>query len=162
MNTLQQLFDPLTIDLGLRLLIALSLGMMIGMERVWAHKTAGMRTYALVAMGSALFVVISEQVVKMYTHMPGINPLHLVSNILVGVGFIGTGLIVTRDSKLMGLTSATGLWVSAGIGMAVGFKLFGLAVIATALTLFIFIALWFIEHQLKKTSFFKEIPEEEN
>ncbi len=162
MDTLQSLFDVTTIDLGLRLLIALALGMMVGMERAWAHKTAGMRTYALVSMGSALFVVISEQVVSSYAHFPGINPLHLVSNILVGVGFIGTGLIMTRDSKLTGLTSATGLWVSAGIGMAVGFKFFGLAIITTALTLFIFVALWFIEHQLKKTLFFKENPEEGN
>ena len=162
MNTLQQLFDPLTIDLGLRLLIALALGMMIGMERVWAHKTAGMRTYALVSMGSALFVVISEQMVNAYANFSGLNPLHLVSNILVGVGFIGTGLIVTRDSKLMGLTTATGLWVSAGIGMAVGFKLFGLAVIATILTLFIFVVLWFVEQSLKKTSFFQESPEDGN
>jgi putative Mg2+ transporter-C (MgtC) family protein len=162
MNIINQLFDPLTIDLGVRLFVALLLGVIIGMERVWAHKTAGMRTYALVAMGSALFVVISEQVVNMYASFSGLNPLHLVSNILVGVGFIGTGLIVTRDSKLMGLTTATGLWVSAGIGMAAGFKLYGIALIATALTLFIFVVLWFIVHQLKKTSFFQESPEDGN
>lgn len=160
MTTLQQLFNPMTIDLGLRLLVALSLGMMIGMERLWAHKTAGMRTYALVSMASALFVVVSEEVVKIYADFPGINPLHLVSNILVGVGFIGAGLIVNRDSKLTGLTSATGLWVCAGIGMAVGFKLFGLAIIATILTLFIFIVLWFVEQSLKKTTFFKDSEED--
>jgi putative Mg2+ transporter-C (MgtC) family protein len=83
------------------------------------------------------------------------NPLMIVSQIVVGVGFIGTGLIFTKDSKLMGLTTATGLWVSAGIGMACGFGLFNIALIATIMTLFVFIVIWFFEERLKRTSFFK-------
>ncbi|MFA5773221.1 MAG: MgtC/SapB family protein [Candidatus Paceibacterota bacterium] len=145
-----------TIDIIIRLFVALFLGMIIGTERVWAHKTAGMRTYALVAMGSALFVIISNEMVKYYTGFSGLNPLMIVSQIVVGVGFIGAGLIFSKDSKLMGLTTATGLWVSAGIGMAAGFRLFNIAIIATVLTLFIFIILWFVEEQLKKSKFFKE------
>jgi putative Mg2+ transporter-C (MgtC) family protein len=142
-----------TIDIIVRLLIALLLGMIIGTERVWAHKTAGMRTYALVSMGSALFVIISNEMVKYYTGFSGMNPLMIVSQIVVGVGFIGAGLIFTKDSKLVGLTTATSLWVSAGIGMAAGFRLFNIAIIATALTLFIFVVLWFVEEQLKKSKF---------
>jgi putative Mg2+ transporter-C (MgtC) family protein len=80
----------------------------------------------------------------------------ITAQIVVGVGFIGTGLIFSKESKMMGLTTATGLWVSAGIGMAAGFKLFNIAIIATILTLFIFIVLWFVEEQLKKTKYFKE------
>ncbi len=152
---MENFFDAGTIDIITRLFIALGLGMLIGAERVWAHKTAGMRTYALVAMGSALFVVISEMMVQTYMGMSGLNPLHIVAQILVGVGFIGTGLIFTHDNKLMGLTTATGLWVSAGIGMAAGFGLFKLALIATVLTLFIFIVLWFVEQQMKKLPFIK-------
>jgi putative Mg2+ transporter-C (MgtC) family protein len=144
-----------TLDIVARLLIALVLGMIIGTERVWAHKTAGMRTYALVSMGSALFVIISNEMVKYYTGFAGLNPLMITAQIVVGVGFIGSGLIFSRESKMMGLTTATSLWVSAGIGMAAGFKLFNIAIIATVLTLFIFIVLWFVEEQLKKTSFFK-------
>jgi putative Mg2+ transporter-C (MgtC) family protein len=152
---IQHFFDPQTMDIISRLVIALFLGMIIGMERVWAHKTAGMRTYALVSMGASLFVIISDQMIAQYSYFTGMNPLFLVGNILVGVGFIGTGLIVTRDSKLMGLTTATGLWVSAGIGMAAGFGLAKLAIIATFMTLFIFVVLWFIEEQIKKTDYFK-------
>jgi putative Mg2+ transporter-C (MgtC) family protein len=152
---MQNFFDGATIEIITRLFIALALGMVIGAERVWAHKTAGMRTYALVAMGSALFVLVSEAMVATYMNVPGMNPLHIVAQILVGVGFIGTGLIFTHDSKLMGLTTATGLWVSAGIGMAAGFGLFKLALISTVLTLFIFTVLWFIEERLKKSSFVK-------
>lgn len=144
-----------TLDVVVRLLVALLLGMIIGVERVWAHKTAGMRTYALVSMGSALFVIISNEMVKYYTGIAGLNPLMIISQIVVGVGFLGTGLIFAKETKLMGLTTATGLWVSAGIGMAAGFKLFNIAIIATILTLFIFIVLWFVEEQLKKSKYFK-------
>jgi putative Mg2+ transporter-C (MgtC) family protein len=150
-----------TIDIIIRLLVALLLGMIIGTERVWAHKTAGMRTYALVSMGSALFVIISNEMVKYYTGFSGLNPLIMASQIVVGVGFIGAGLIFTKDSKLVGLTTATSLWVSAGIGMAAGFKLFNIAIIATALTLFVFIVLWFVEEQLKKSEFFKNSTTQE-
>lgn len=122
---------------------------------MWAHKTAGMRTYALVAMGSALFVVISETMLERYAALSGLNPFGLVSQIVVGVGFIGAGLIFTKDSKLMGLTTATGLWVSAGIGMAAGFGLFKIALVATVLTLFVFVALWFLEAKIKKMDFIK-------
>ena len=138
------------------LTVALVLGMLIGTERVWAHKTAGMRTYALVSMGSALFVLISSEMVKAYAGFSGMNPLMVVAQIVVGVGFLGTGLIFTKDNKLMGMTTATGLWVSAGIGMASGFGLYCLAAIATALTLFVFIVLWFLEEQLKKSKFVQD------
>lgn len=153
---MENLFDITTFSIFIRLLIALVLGMIIGVERVWAHKTAGMRTYALVSMGSALFVVVSNEMVKYYTGMAGLNPLMIISQIVVGVGFLGTGLIFAKESRLMGLTTATSLWVSAGIGMAVGFGLFDIAIIATVLTLFIFIVLWFIEDKLRKTKYFQE------
>lgn len=150
------IIDTSTSLIILPLFISLVLGMVIGAERLWAHKTAGMRTYALVSMGSALFVIVSAEMVKYYSGYSGMNPLHIVAQIIVGVGFIGTGLIFTKDNKLMGLTTATGLWVSAGIGMACGLGFYKLAVIATIFTLFIFIALWFVEEQLKKTKFFSE------
>ncbi len=159
---MENLFSFDSFDIFARLLVALLLGMIIGIERVWAHKTAGMRTYALVSMGSALFVVVSNEMVKYYTGMAGLNPLMIISQIVVGIGFIGTGLIFAKESKLMGLTTATSLWVCAGIGMAAGFALFDIAIIATALTLFIFIVLWFIEDRLKKTKYFQEHKEDLN
>ena len=162
MENILNILDQDTLGYILPLFIALFLGMIMGMERVWAHKTAGMRTYALVSMGSALFVLVSVEMVKAYTGFDGMNPLHIVAQIIVGVGFIGTGLIFTKDNKLMGLTTATGLWVSAGIGMACGFGLYKLAAVSTIFTLFIFIVLWFIEQQLKKTQFFKNSNPDEH
>ena len=153
---MQNIFDQNTIDIVIRLSIALLLGGVIGAERMWAHKTAGIRTYALVSMGSALFVLVSNEMVKFYAGFSGLNPLMIVAQIVVGVGFIGTGLIFTKDSKLMGLTTATGLWVSAGIGMASGFGLFSIAIVSTFLTLFIFVVLWFLEHFLRQSKYLKE------
>lgn len=153
---MENIFDQVTIDIIARLFVALILGMIIGIERVWAHKTAGMRTYALVSMGAALFIIISEMVAIKYLGVGGFDPTRIASQIIVGVGFLGTGLIFSKESKLMGLTTATGLWVSAGIGMAVGFELYNIAIIATFLTLFIFIVLWFVEEQLKKSKYFKD------
>lgn len=144
------------VDTTLRLFAALVLGMIIGTERVWAHKTAGLRTYALVSMGAALFVIISNEMVKAYANFSGTNPLLMVGQIIVGVGFLGTGLIFNRDSKVTGLTTASGLWISAGIGMAAGFGLYDIAFVATVLTLFIFIVLWFVEQRLKKSKFFND------
>lgn len=156
------ILDQATLDIFIKLLVALVLGVLIGTERVWAHKTAGMRTYALVSMGSALFVIISGEMVKVYADFAGTNPLMIVAQIVVGVGFLGTGLIFARDSKVMGMTTATSLWVSAGIGMAAGFGLFKIATIATILTLFIFIILWFVENQLRHSKFFKDSEVEES
>ena len=157
---MENILDIATQDMLIKLLIALILGFIIGLERVWAKKTAGMRTFALVSMGAALFVIISDQMVSYYSGFSGTNPLMMVSQIVVGIGFIGTGVIFSKDSKLMGLTTATSLWVVAGIGMAVGFGLFKLAVISTALTLFIFIALWFVETAVKKSKFLQSDEEE--
>jgi len=132
------------IELSTRLLVALGLGTLIGLERVLAHKTAGMRTYGLVSMGSALFVIISELV-----NTDG-DPLRVASQIVVGVGFLGAGLIIFKDSHLQGLTTASALWVAAGIGMAAGFGLFELAVVVSLFTLFTFTVLWYAETLVKR------------
>ncbi len=144
------LLGPENIEILTSLFVAMFLGMIIGTERIYAHKTAGMRTYALVSMGSALFVIISKLMTTVYAGVGSIDPLHMPSQIIAGVGFLGAGLIVFKNSKVKGLTTASSLWVSAGIGMAAGFGEYALAFMATVLTLFIFIVMWFIEQQVKK------------
>src|SRR3989344_4437113 len=140
------------LDIFLRLGLALVLGMIIGAERILHGKSAGMRTYDMVSMGSALFVIISEIVGQGLSNSPGFNPVLMAGNIIIGVGFLGAGLIVFKQERLVGLTTASGLWVSAGIGAASGFGLYNLAVIAATLTMFIFIVLFFVEEPFKKIS----------
>jgi len=147
-----EFFDPQTIEMFVRLSVAMFLGLILGIERVFAHKTAGMRTYALVSMGSALFVVISGVIAPQYLAITNFDPLRMAAHIITGIGFIGAGLIIFRGDQLRGITTAAGLWVAAGIGIASGFGLYSLALFATLLTLFVFTILWFIESKIKKIS----------
>lgn len=141
----------------IQLFIAALLGSFLGLERALAGKTAGLRTFALVSMGSALFIIISEIIGNNYLGVTAFDPLRVASQIIVGIGFLGAGLIIFKESKISGLTTAAGLWVSAGIGMAVGYKLYLIAIFVTILTFFIFTILWFIERKIKKEIKIKNI-----
>ena len=156
--------EPSTIDIMIRLVIAILLGGMVGVERTLAGKTAGMRTYALVSMGSALFVIISFIMGQRLAGSVAFNPMVLGPAIISGIGFIGAGLVFhnNQDMKTSGLTSAAGLWVAAGMGMACGFGLYLLAVIAALLTLLIFTVLWYVEKGFKKISYGDEKAEIES
>ncbi len=135
-----------------RLVVALVLGMIIGAERIFVHKDAGMKTHALVSLGAAVFVIISEMISIKYLEIGGFDPTRIASQIIVGIGFLGAGSIILHGSQLRGLTTAGGLWITAGIGMAAGFGFYSLAVIAAALVLFVFIAVNLIERPLRKMS----------
>ena len=153
-----------TIDILIRLAVALLLGGLVGVERTLAGKTAGMRTYALVSMGSALFIIISQVVMFTLANPLSLDPLRMASQILVGIGFIGAGLVFhnNKDMKTSGLTSAAGLWVAAGIGMACGFGLYIIGMIASLLTLLIFTIMWYVEKSFKRISYSDEKEEIEN
>ena len=148
---------PLMIDSSLlgpmfvRLILAAIFGALLGLERTIAGKHAGLRTYALVSLGSALFIIISELVIKNYSATPPIalDPLRIASQVVMGIGFLGAGLIIFKESKISGLTTAAGLWVAAGIGVATGFGLIALAGFATVLALIIFTLFWLFEKRFK-------------
>jgi putative Mg2+ transporter-C (MgtC) family protein len=133
-----------------KLVLAAVLGMLVGTERVAAGKSAGSRTFALVALGSCLFVVLGESVNA--THLGEVNfdPMRIAAAVITGIGFIGGGLIFLQGRSLQGLTTAAGLWVSAGIGMAVGFGLYSIAVFSSSLTLLVFTFMWIIEDWLRR------------
>lgn len=135
-------------DAIIRLSVALVLGAIVGTERTLAHRRAGMRTYAIVSLGSAAFIVIGEIVRQIYGEV-GIDPLRIASQIVMGVGFLGAGLIIVRGTQINGLTTAAGLWVAATIGMAAGFGLYPLATIIAMLTLFVFVVLRGVEQEVK-------------
>lgn len=138
----------LTIDYSLifQLLIAAVLGGIIGFEREWTGKSAGLRTYALVAFGACLFSVLSFA----FSGLPSFDPARVLSQIVVGVGFLGAGLIIVQGGKVRGLTTAAGLWVTAAIGAAVGLKLYFIGIAGVALTLLILWGLRKIEYALAK------------
>lgn len=143
----------------IKLAVAMLLGMVIGIERILAHKTAGMRTYALVSMGAALFVIISQDtaLIALGEGFTDSNIFQIPAAIVSGIGFLGAGLMIWHDHTLTGVTTATSIWVCAGIGMAVGSGLFALGITATLLMLFVFTVLWFVEEYIKK--FQTDIPQ---
>lgn len=138
-------FDPQTLSIFYQLFIAAFLGAVLGAQRSVSHKTAGMRTYALITLGSALFTVISKIMVIQYANFSGLNPLHMVAQIILGIGFIGGGQLIVSGSTVKGITTSAGIWVAAGIGMAVGFELYSIAVFTTIITMLIFTVLFKFE-----------------
>jgi putative Mg2+ transporter-C (MgtC) family protein len=122
----------------------------LGLERSLAGKHAGMRTYALVSLGSALFTLLGVLASYDMSFMSGINPLQLAGSVIIGIGFIGSGLSVFRGEHPVELTTATGVWLAAGIGMACGFGYYLLAAAATLLGLIIFTFFFRIETALQR------------
>ena len=108
-----------------------------------------MRTFALVSSGAATFSIISQLAFESFLGS-SYDPSRIASQVVVGIGFIGAGSILSSNNKVRGLTTAAGLWVSAGIGMAVAYKLYSIAFFATFTTIFILVFLWFIERKLIK------------
>lgn len=139
-------------EVVVRLLVAVVLGVALGTERTLAGKTAGMRTYALVSLGSALFVVTAQLVAAQYMEigMRNFDPLRVASQVVVGVGFLGAGLILVKDEKLRGLTTAAGVWVASAIGLTAGFGLYPVAITATIFTMLIFTVFWPAQRFLKE------------
>ena len=129
----EDILDGLT-KLGLALLI----GTIIGVEREYKNKSAGLRTLVLICLGSTLFTMLS-------TELGAANETgRIASNIVTGIGFLGAGAIMREGLNVSGLTTASSIWVTAALGMAVGageyyLSIFGALIVLAVLTLFTFI-----------------------
>lgn len=119
----------MVIDITLRLLIAMLLGGVIGIEREYRSKEAGFRTHFLVALGSALFCIVSQYGFGFDLK----DSSRVAAQVVSGIGFLGAGTIIFQKNVVRGLTTAAGLWVTAAIGLACGSGMFAAAAIATAL-----------------------------
>jgi putative Mg2+ transporter-C (MgtC) family protein len=138
------------LQVALGLIIATVLGAFLGLERSLAGKHAGMRTYALVSLGSALFTAVGVIASIQMSYFASINPLQIAASVAIGIGFIGTGLSVFRGEHPVELTTATGIWVAAAVGVACGFGLYAIATIATVLTVLIFTFLLKLENRFRR------------
>lgn len=147
-----ELFAVSEWDLIIRLTFAAFLGLLVGAERSRVGKRAGMRTYALVSLGAALFVIIAGVVSYQYAETFVFDPLRVASQIVVGIGFLGAGVIFVQRQVLTGLTTAAGLWVVAAVGVAAGYGLYTIATYVTFLTLVIFEILWYVEERFIRTA----------
>ena len=118
-----------------RLLLAALLGGLLGIERESHGKAAGVRTHMLVAMGAALFVLVSQQAGMLEADLS-----RVVQGVIAGVGFLGAGAILKMEGeeKVKGLTTAAGIWLTAAIGVAAGMGREATAVLSTLLALVVF------------------------
>jgi putative Mg2+ transporter-C (MgtC) family protein len=113
-----------------RLVAAGLLGGLIGLEREFRAKEAGVRTHFIVALGSALFMIISEFAFEGKQH----DAARVAAQVVSGIGFIGAGVIIFQRNVVRGITTAAGLWVAAAIGLACGDGMYPVAIAATLLT----------------------------
>lgn len=122
-------FDPGTITTQLVMIcVSILIGTIIGAEREYKNKSAGLRTFILVSFGSCIFTILSIRI--------GINnPDRLAANIITGIGFLGAGVIFKDNTKIEGITTATTIWATASLGMSAGAGHIYLALLGTAVVI---------------------------
>ena len=129
--------DKMTLDFILRILIAALLGGLIGLEREYREKAAGFRTHFLVALGSALFMILSaygfSDALASTEHRLDVS--RIAAQVVSGIGFIGAGTIIFQKNAVRGLTTAASIWVTAAVGLTCGTGMYVLAAAATLLVL---------------------------
>lgn len=118
------------LEMVLRLLLAAALGAGIGYQRERAGKVAGLRTHILIALGAALFTVVS-----VFGFSGAVDPSRVAAGVVAGVGFIGAGVIFRGEEGVAGLTTAASIWIVAAIGLAAGAGLYLISVIVTLITI---------------------------
>jgi len=130
----------------IRLLVAMLLGGIVGFQREWTGKPAGLRTHMLVAMGAALFVLAPVE-----AGMTSADLSRVIQGLATGIGFIGGGAILklSQDRDIRGLTSAAGIWMTAAMGVAAGLGRIGMALLSALLTWFILAVIGKAEHRIE-------------
>ncbi len=130
------------LELGLRLLISFVIGTAIGLEREYRSKAAGLRTMIMICLGSTIFTELSIS-------MGGANADRIASTIVTGVGFLGAGVIFKDGMTITGITTATTIWISAALGMAVGAGEYFIAIVSSFVVLIVLIGFeklqWVVE-----------------
>lgn len=123
----------------LRIFFCAVCGGAVGIERERRHRTAGFKTHVVVCMGAAI-CMMTGQYACMYFANSSLDPTRIGAQVVSGIGFLGVGtIIVTDNSRVKGLTTAAGLWVSACIGLAIGIGFYEIAILATIVVVLMFI-----------------------
>jgi len=132
----------------MQLLLSAFLGGLIGLEREWKGKEAGLRTIMIVTVAATLFTIVSYKMPVILEH-PMSDITRIASYVVAGIGFLGAGLIFKAGNNVQGLTTATTVWAVTAIGIAVGSRLYVLSMITTALILFILILVDYFEKYME-------------
>jgi putative Mg2+ transporter-C (MgtC) family protein len=150
-------FDPstwsYTAQVILRLGVAAALGAIIGAEREFHGRAAGLRTQLLVALGSCLAMIVSLHFADHFgwesaTTALRVDPARVAYGIMSGIGFLGAGAILRYGTGVQGLTTAASLWCTAAVGLACGFGMYTVSIATTAIVLFALVVLARIDHMI--------------
>lgn len=129
-----------------RLVIAMALGAFVGAERKHKGQIAGIRTFALIAMGACLAMLLSIYVPQVYLGLKNGDPGRIAAQVITGIGFLGGGAMIQMKGSVRGLTTAAGIWITAIIGMAVGVGMYTESFVTTLLILFVLFGIDRFEH----------------
>jgi putative Mg2+ transporter-C (MgtC) family protein len=160
MNILNDLFVGNTVSIGtsaVRLLLSLVAGGIIGFEREYRRQPAGFKTHILICVGSTLLMLLSIYIPQQFFDMKNGDPGRIAAQVVSGIGFLGAGAILKLGNNVKGLTTAASIWVSAGIGLAIGAGMFIPAIIALAIIMFVLLVLDNVEKKLFPTERIKTI-----
>lgn len=127
MNTINSIFEMHIQDFMYKILAASLAGLLIGLERQYKGKSAGLKTNTIVAIGASIFIMLSLE----FENRVGVDITRVLGQIVVGVGFLGAGVIVQRKDKIKGLTTAATIWCSAAAGCLAAYGLYGELAFAT-------------------------------
>lgn len=160
MDLLEAALDGRVLSFGretlLPLALALLLGGILGWEREASHKPAGFRTHVLVCLGAASFTLVTlafhERALAAGGEVTRSDPLRLVAGVIGGIGFLGAGSILRRESGVEGLTTAGNIWLTGAVGVACGASLFGIAAATVAFALLTLTGLDLLERRAGKKS----------
>lgn len=133
-------------DIFFSILLSLLCGGILGAERTHAGKAAGLRTYMLVTMGATVFTLIAQNAAILHDDSTSVG--RIVSQLILGIGFLGAGVVFHHKEYVHGLTTAAGLWIATAIGVAIGLELYLLAAIVTALSFIILALLPYMEEKI--------------
>lgn len=135
-----------------RLIVSMFIAGLIGMEREYHHKPAGLRTNVMVGLGSTLVTIASIKAVELVPGLMTVDPTRIAAQIITGIGFIGAGVILRPSSgkgQVVGLTTAATLWVVCGLGIAIGMGFYKEAIATTLLVFFTFLVLSQVVNKLR-------------
>ena len=135
---------------AIRVLAAVIIGGLLGLERELKNRAAGLRTYMLVCTGACL-IMLTNQYIFQTAHVG--DPVRMGAQVISGIGFLGAGtIIVTRRNRIKGLTTAAGLWTAAGVGLAIGVGFYEAAVIGAVAISFVMILMQKLDVSMRRKS----------
>ncbi len=133
-----------------KVVLAVFLSGLIGLEREYRQKGAGLRTHILVGVGSALIVLTSLHIFERYQDVAMIDPTRMITGIVTGVGFLCAGTIIRAGDNVRGLTTAATLWIVSGLGLAIGAGNYIGAVVVTVAVSFVLVVVRAFEQKLSQ------------